>query len=98
MFCPITVLLFGSMQVCKWMLGKGQGRTLNTYFVLLKAFSEEGRIDEAQELYNKIFMKNMKHTPLRFFLQILKMYKRYEMNEEIIDVRHLFSLIFFQVQ
>jgi pentatricopeptide repeat protein len=82
----MSVSLFGSIQISKWMLGKGQGRTLNTYSGLLKAFSEEGRIDEAQELYNKILMQNTKHTPLRIFRQMLTMYRRYQMYEEIIDV------------
>ncbi|CAI0403136.1 unnamed protein product [Linum tenue] len=45
------------IQVSKWMLNKGQGRTMGTYFILLSALAEDERLGEAEELWNKLFMR-----------------------------------------
>lgn len=74
------------IQVIKWMLGKGQGRSLGNYHLLLKAFSEEGRIDEAQELWKKVFSRNLECTPIKLFTEIMRMYNRYEMYEDLLEV------------
>lgn len=74
------------IQVIKWMLGKGQGRSLGNYQLLLKAFSEEGRIDEAQELWKKVFSRNLECTPIKLFVEVMRMYKRYEMYEDVVEV------------
>lgn len=74
------------IQVSKWMLGKGQGRTMSTYLLLLRAFAEEGRIDEAQELWKKVFSTHLDCTPISFFLQVMRMYERYEMHEDLLEV------------
>lgn len=74
------------IQIIKWMLGKGQGRSLGTYSLLLEAFSEEGRIDEAQELFKKVFAQNLECTPLKMFSEIMKMYERHKMYEDILEV------------
>jgi len=34
------------IQVSKWMLSKGHGRTMGTYELLLQAFDEEGRVEK----------------------------------------------------
>ncbi|KAI6703539.1 hypothetical protein NL676_012675 [Syzygium grande] len=48
------------IQVAKWMLGKGQGATMATYDTLLLAFDVDGRVDEAESLWNMIL-----HTRIR---------------------------------
>ncbi|MCO5551039.1 hypothetical protein L7F22_004535 [Adiantum nelumboides] len=74
------------IQIIKWMLGKGQGRSLGTYHLLLKAFSEEGRTEEAQDLFKKVFSRNLECTPLKLFSEIMRMYERHEMYEDILEV------------
>nr|CAD1819290.1 unnamed protein product [Ananas comosus var. bracteatus] len=43
------------IQVTKWLLNKGQVLTLGTYDTLLLAFNMEGRIDEAESIWNVVF-------------------------------------------
>ncbi|GAA0150470.1 hypothetical protein LIER_09405 [Lithospermum erythrorhizon] len=38
------------IQMTKWMLSKGQGRTMGSYYTLLNALTEDGRLEEAEEL------------------------------------------------
>ncbi|KAI5075559.1 hypothetical protein GOP47_0009635 [Adiantum capillus-veneris] len=74
------------IQIIKWMLGKGQGRSLGTYYLLLKAFSEEGRTEEGRDIFKKVFSRNLECTPLKMFSEIMKMYERHEMYEDILEV------------
>ncbi|TYI63580.1 hypothetical protein E1A91_D09G028500v1 [Gossypium mustelinum] len=55
------------IQVIKWMLSKGQGRTMGTYFTLLNALAEDGRLEEAEELWVKLFSDNLESTLRIFF-------------------------------
>ncbi|KAK3008257.1 hypothetical protein RJ639_014943, partial [Escallonia herrerae] len=55
------------IQVTKWMLSKGQGRTMGSYYMLLNALAEDGRIDEAEELWMKLFSENLESMPRIFF-------------------------------
>ncbi|KAK8345580.1 hypothetical protein V6Z11_A07G159300 [Gossypium hirsutum] len=48
------------IQVIKWMLSKGQRRTMGTYFTLLNALAEDERLEEAEELWVKLFSDNLK--------------------------------------
>jgi len=74
------------IQVTKWMLSKGQGKTLGNYFVLLNAFAEEGRIEEAEELWTKLLMENLENMPRVFFARIITMYERNNMTEKLFEV------------
>ncbi|KAH7295509.1 hypothetical protein KP509_27G052800 [Ceratopteris richardii] len=74
------------IQIIKWMLGKGQGRTLGIYTILLRAFSAENRVDEAQELFRKIFSRHLDCTPIAIFTEIMRVYERNEMYEDILEV------------
>lgn len=74
------------IQISKWMIGKGQGKTLGTYLLLLEAFDKEGRIEEAQELWQKVFTVNMECTPRTFFSRMISMYDHHGMVEELLEV------------
>ncbi|XVF53520.1 hypothetical protein PTKIN_Ptkin05aG0105500 [Pterospermum kingtungense] len=74
------------IQVIKWMLSKGQGRTMGTYFTLLNALAEDGRLDEAEELWAKIFSDNLESTPRIFFDKIISIYYHRGMHEKMFEV------------
>ncbi|XP_050221938.1 pentatricopeptide repeat-containing protein At4g21190 [Mercurialis annua] len=74
------------IQVIKWMLSKGQGRTMGTNFTLLNALAEDERIDEAEELWNKIFADNLEGTPRNFFDKIISIYYKRDMHDKLFEV------------
>lgn len=82
----------GLLQVTKWMLSKGQGRTMGTYFLLLNALAEDGRLDEAEELWTKIFLDHLEGTPRIFFDKMISIYYNRGMHEKMFEVL-LFNLI-----
>lgn len=74
------------IQVTKWMLSKGQGRTMATYFTLLNALAEDGRIDEAEELWTKMFSDNIESTPRIFFQKMVSIYYKREMHDKLFEI------------
>ncbi|KAF8101362.1 hypothetical protein N665_0206s0039 [Sinapis alba] len=74
------------IQVTKWMLSKGQGRTMGTYFSLLNALAEDNRLDEAEELWNKLFMEHLEGTPRKFFNKIISIYYKRDMHHKLFEV------------
>ncbi|KAK2983585.1 hypothetical protein RJ640_023119, partial [Escallonia rubra] len=74
------------IQVTKWMLSKGQGRTMGSYYMLLNALAEDGRIDEAEELWMKLFSENLESMPRIFFERMISIYYSSEMHEKMFEV------------
>jgi len=74
------------------MLSKGQGKTMGTYFTLLNALAEDGRLEEAEELWMKIFSENLESLPRIFFIKMISIYYARGMNEKMFEVIFLFSL------
>lgn len=74
------------IQVTKWMLSKGQGRTMGTYFLLLNALAEDGRLDEAEELWTKIFLDHLEGTPRIFFDKMISIYYNRGMHEKMFEI------------
>ncbi|KAL4281583.1 hypothetical protein GQ457_03G013860 [Hibiscus cannabinus] len=72
--------------VIKWMLSKGQGRTMGTYFTLLNALAEDGRLEEAEELWTKLFSDNLESTPRIFFDKMMSVYYHKDMHEKMFEV------------
>ncbi|KAF3582912.1 hypothetical protein DY000_02031285 [Brassica cretica] len=66
------------IQVTRWMLSKGQERTMGSHFSLLNALAEDNRLDEAEELWNKLFMEHLEGTPRKFFNQMISIYYKRE--------------------
>ncbi|KAL2621914.1 hypothetical protein R1flu_002119 [Riccia fluitans] len=74
------------IQVTKWMLDKGQGKTLATYLMLLEALDNEGRIEEAEVLWEKVLQENMECIPRAMFSRMISMYERYGKPKELLKV------------
>ncbi|XP_060203741.1 pentatricopeptide repeat-containing protein At4g21190 [Lycium barbarum] len=74
------------IQVTKWMLSKGQGRTMGSYFMLLNALAEDGRLEEAEELWLKLFSQNLESMPRIFFQKMISIYYHREMNEKMFEI------------
>ncbi|TYG52468.1 hypothetical protein ES288_D09G030700v1 [Gossypium darwinii] len=74
------------IQVIKWMLSKGQGRTMGTYFTLLNALAEDGRLEEAEELWVKLFSDNLESTPSIFFDKMISIYYHKDMHEKMFEL------------
>lgn len=74
------------IQVTKWMLSKGQGRTMGSYFMLLNALAEDGRLEEAEELWLKLFSQNLESMPRIFFQKMIAIYYHREMNEKMFEI------------
>ncbi|RVX01983.1 Pentatricopeptide repeat-containing protein [Vitis vinifera] len=74
------------IQVTKWMLSKGQGRTMGSYFTLLNALAEDGRLDEAEELWTKLFSENLESLPRVFYDKMISIYYRRDMHEKMFEI------------
>ncbi|KAL2519871.1 Pentatricopeptide repeat-containing protein [Forsythia ovata] len=74
------------IQVTKWMLSKGQGKTMGSYFSLLNALAEDGRLDEAEELWMKLFSGNLESMPRIFFEKMISIYYHREMHEKMFEI------------
>ncbi|XP_027358713.1 pentatricopeptide repeat-containing protein At4g21190 isoform X2 [Abrus precatorius] len=74
------------IQVTKWMLSKGQGKTMGSYFTLLNALTEDDRLDEAEELWTKLLMQHMESLPRRFFDKMISIYRKRGMHEKMLEI------------
>ncbi|KAL9259990.1 Pentatricopeptide repeat-containing protein, partial [Drosera capensis] len=48
---------FSDKDLTKWMLSKGQGKTMGTYYTLLNALAEEDRLEEVEDLWRMLLKK-----------------------------------------
>lgn len=74
------------IQVTKWMLSKGQGRTMGTYTILLNALAEDGRLDEVEELWTKLFTENLESTPRNLFDKMMAIYHHKGMHDKMFEI------------
>ncbi|XP_042061878.1 pentatricopeptide repeat-containing protein At4g21190 isoform X1 [Salvia splendens] len=74
------------IQVTKWMLSKGQGRTMGSYYTLLNALAEDGRLEEAEELWQTLFTRNIESMPRLFFERMISIYYQKEMHEKMFEI------------
>ncbi|XP_057826881.1 uncharacterized protein LOC131038459 isoform X2 [Cryptomeria japonica] len=74
------------IQVTKWMLSKGQGKTMGNHYLLLDALAQEQRIEEAEELWNQIFKRHLEYVPRMFFTRVITMYEQNNMPDKLIEV------------
>lgn len=74
------------IQVAKWMLGKGQGTTMATYDTLLLAFDVDGRVDEAESLWNMVLHTHTRSISKRLFSRMISLYDHHDMQDKIIEV------------
>lgn len=78
------------------MLSKGQGKTKGSYYTLLNALAEDGRLEEAEELWAMIFSENLENLPREFFSKMISIYYNKGMHEKMFEVEscHLIVLLF----
>ncbi|KAL0303739.1 UNVERIFIED_CONTAM: Pentatricopeptide repeat-containing protein, chloroplastic [Sesamum radiatum] len=74
------------IQVAKWMLSKGQGATMATYDSLLLAFDMDGRVDEAEMLWNVILHAHNRSISKRLFSRIISLYDHHNVPNKVIEV------------
>ncbi|GAU26980.1 hypothetical protein TSUD_290300 [Trifolium subterraneum] len=74
------------IQVTKWMLSKGQGKTMGSYFTLLNALAKDDRLDEAEELWTKLLMRYTESLPRKFFDKMISIYRRRSMHDKMFEV------------
>ncbi|KAJ3696204.1 hypothetical protein LUZ60_001581 [Juncus effusus] len=74
------------IQVTKWMLSKGQGKTMGSYFTLLNALIEDGRIEEAEELWSHLFSKYMEALPKVFYMKMIQLYYDKGMHDKMFEI------------
>ncbi|KAK4476462.1 hypothetical protein RD792_015616 [Penstemon davidsonii] len=76
-----------TIQMTKWMLSKGQGRTMGSYYSsLLNVLAEDGRLDEAEELWRTLFSENLESMPRMFFERMISIYYQREMHDKLFEV------------
>lgn len=74
------------IQVTKWMLSKGQGKTMGTYTLLLQALDYEGRVEEADALWEKLITQHEDATPRIMFTVIIAMFERHNQPRRLLQV------------
>ncbi|XP_058728171.1 pentatricopeptide repeat-containing protein At4g21190-like [Vicia villosa] len=74
------------IQVTKWMLSKGQGKTMGSYYTLINALAEDDRLDEAEELWTKLLMQYTESLPRRFFDKMISIYNKRGMHDKMFEV------------
>lgn len=76
---------------------------MGSYYTLLTALAEDDRIEEADELWKKLFTENLESTPRLFFEKMVSIYYRRDMHENIFEVisdtnfSHPFCYFSFQI-
>lgn len=59
---------------------------MGSYFTLLNALAEDGRLDEAEELWTKLFTENLESMPRIFFDKMISIYYKRAMHEKMFEV------------
>ncbi|XP_039025476.1 pentatricopeptide repeat-containing protein At4g21190-like [Hibiscus syriacus] len=59
---------------------------MGTYFTLLNALAEDGRLEEAEELWAKRFSDDLESTPRIFFDKMISIYYHKEMHDKLFEL------------
>lgn len=59
---------------------------MGSYFTLLNALAEDGRLDEAEELWNKLFSQHLESMPRMFFHKMISLYHDRGMHDKLFEV------------
>lgn len=54
--------------------------------MLLNALAEDGRLEEAEELWTKLFTENLESMPRNFFDKMISIYYKREMHDKMFEV------------
>lgn len=74
------------IQVSKWMLHKGEGKTLRTYEVLLQALDMHKSVEEAEAVWENDILKSPWSIPSRLVSYVLAMFERHHKPIEVIKL------------
>ncbi|KAL6901912.1 hypothetical protein ACP4OV_004788 [Aristida adscensionis] len=74
------------IQVTKWLMSKGQVLTWTTYDTLLLALFMDGRVDEAESIWNNILQTRTRSVPRRLFSRMILMYEICHRPDKILEV------------
>lgn len=77
---------FCSCQIIKWMLSKGQGRTMGTYEQLIRALEKDHRAEEAHRIWLKKIGSDLHSVPWRVCDLMVSIYYRNNMLERLVKV------------
>lgn len=59
---------------------------MGSYYMLLNALAEDGRLEEAEELWQKLFTENLESMPRNFFDKMISIYYKREMYDKMFEV------------
>lgn len=65
---------------------------MGTYTILLNALAEDGRLDEVEELWTKLFTENLESTPRNLFDKMMAIYHHKGMHDKMFEVLPSFRL------
>ncbi|KAJ7564978.1 hypothetical protein O6H91_02G042800 [Diphasiastrum complanatum] len=74
------------IQVSKWMLSKGQGKTLGTYDLLIQALDEDGRLEEAEAVWTSLVLQNIESVPRMMYARMICIYEKRGMFDRLLKV------------
>ncbi|WVZ66259.1 hypothetical protein U9M48_015506 [Paspalum notatum var. saurae] len=74
------------IQVTKWLMSKGQVLTWTTYDTLLLALFMDGRVDEAESIWNTVIETHTRSVPKRLFSRMILMYDIRQRPDKILEV------------
>ncbi|KAL8515669.1 hypothetical protein ACS0TY_014375 [Phlomoides rotata] len=74
------------IQVIKWMLSKGQGRTRGTYGQLIHALDRDHRVEEAHEIWKKKLAFDLHSVPWKLCDLMMSVYYRNNMLEDLVKL------------
>ncbi|XP_062188762.1 pentatricopeptide repeat-containing protein At4g18975, chloroplastic-like [Phragmites australis] len=76
----------GIIQVTKWLMSKGQVLTWTTHDTLLLALFMDGRVDEAESVWNTIIHTHTRSVPKRLFSRMILMYDIHHRPDKILEI------------
>ena len=76
-------------KVIKWMLSKGQGTTMGTYGLMLKALNMDHRAKEAHEFWEKKIGTDLHSVPWQLCHLMISIYYQNNMLRDLVRVSFL---------
>ncbi|KAF7015386.1 hypothetical protein CFC21_029244 [Triticum aestivum] len=74
------------IQVTKWLMSKGQVLTWTTYDTLLLALSMDGRVDEAESIWNTILETYTRSVPKKLFSRMIQIYNTRHLPDKVLEI------------
>lgn len=74
------------IQVTKWLMSKGQVLTWTTYDTLLLALFMDGRVDEAESIWDTVIQTHTRSVPRRLFSRMILMYDIRHCPDKVLEV------------